>query len=146
MGAGALARVRVCTEFPKDKEFRAFEMLEKIGFSLKPGRCVTDHRTQRPGGQVGPPGPHPAQPSSLLDPGGEHRPISPPLAPLIAQLVRWAPEFYPDIAPARSQERDAGTHAGPRGPRYRGSWADGRGQGAGRTRGPKAAPTSHEGS
>jgi hypothetical protein len=33
------------------------------------------------------PGPHPAQPSSLLDPGGERRPISPPLAPLIAQLV-----------------------------------------------------------
>jgi hypothetical protein len=39
MGAGALAPGRVCTEFPKDKEFRAFEMLEKIGFSLKPGRC-----------------------------------------------------------------------------------------------------------
>jgi hypothetical protein len=31
----------VCTEFPKDKEFRAFEMLEKIGFSLKPRRCET---------------------------------------------------------------------------------------------------------
>jgi hypothetical protein len=45
------------------------------------------HRTQRPRGQVGPPGPHPAQPSSSLDPGGERRPISPPLAPLIAQLV-----------------------------------------------------------
>jgi hypothetical protein len=29
----------VCTEFPKDKEFRAFEMLEKIEFSLKPRRC-----------------------------------------------------------------------------------------------------------
>jgi hypothetical protein len=39
MGAGALAPAGVCTEFPKDKEFRAFEMLEKIGFSLKPGRC-----------------------------------------------------------------------------------------------------------
>jgi hypothetical protein len=39
MGAGALAPGRVCTEFPKDKEFRAFEMLEKIDFSLKPGRC-----------------------------------------------------------------------------------------------------------
>jgi hypothetical protein len=41
MGAGALAPGRVCTEFPKDKEFRAFEMLEKIGFSLKPRRCAT---------------------------------------------------------------------------------------------------------
>jgi hypothetical protein len=29
----------VCTEFPKDKGFRAFEMLEKIGVSLKPRRC-----------------------------------------------------------------------------------------------------------
>jgi hypothetical protein len=48
---------------------------------------VTGHRTQRPRGQVAPPGPHPAQPSSSLDPGGERRPISPPLAPLIAQLV-----------------------------------------------------------
>jgi hypothetical protein len=44
-------------------------------------------RTQRPRGQVGPPGPHPAQPSSSLNPGGERRPISSPLAPLIAQLV-----------------------------------------------------------
>jgi hypothetical protein len=41
MGAGALAPGRVCTEFPKDKEFRAFEMLEKIEFSLKPRRCDT---------------------------------------------------------------------------------------------------------
>jgi hypothetical protein len=32
MGAGALAPGRVCTEFPKDKEFRAFEMLEKSSF------------------------------------------------------------------------------------------------------------------
>jgi hypothetical protein len=48
---------------------------------------VTGHRTQRPRGQAGPPGPHPAQPSSSLDPGDERRPISPPLAPLIAQLV-----------------------------------------------------------
>jgi hypothetical protein len=49
---------------------------------------VTGHRSQRPrAGQVGPPGPHPAQPSSSLDPGGERRPIPPPLAPLIAQLV-----------------------------------------------------------
>jgi hypothetical protein len=42
---------------------------------------VTGHRTQRPRGQVGPPGPHPAQPSSSLNPGGERRPIPPPLAP-----------------------------------------------------------------
>ena len=48
---------------------------------------VTGHRTQRPRGQVGPPGPHPAQPSSSLDPGGERWPIFRPLAPLIAQLV-----------------------------------------------------------
>jgi hypothetical protein len=48
---------------------------------------VTGHRTQRPRGQVGPPGPHPAQPSSSRNPGGERRPIPPPLAPLIAQLV-----------------------------------------------------------
>jgi hypothetical protein len=34
MGAGALAPGRVCTEFPKDKGFRAFEMLEKIEFSV----------------------------------------------------------------------------------------------------------------
>ena len=40
MGAGALAPGRVCTEFPKDKEFRAFEMLEKIELSSKPRRCV----------------------------------------------------------------------------------------------------------
>ena len=39
MGAGALAPGRVCTEFPKDKEFRAFEMLEKIELSSKPRRC-----------------------------------------------------------------------------------------------------------
>jgi hypothetical protein len=32
---------------------------------------VTVHRTQRPRGQVGPPGPHPAQPSSSLDPGSQ---------------------------------------------------------------------------
>ena len=44
MGAGALAPGRVCTEFPKDKEFRAFEMLEKIGFSLKPRRCAASRR------------------------------------------------------------------------------------------------------
>jgi hypothetical protein len=48
---------------------------------------VTGHRTQRPRGQVGPPGPHPAQPSSSLDPGGERGPITRPLAPLVAQLV-----------------------------------------------------------
>jgi hypothetical protein len=30
---------------------------------------VTGHRTQRPRGQVGAPGPHPAQTSSPLDPG-----------------------------------------------------------------------------
>jgi hypothetical protein len=29
----------VCTEFSKDKEFRAFEMLEKIELSSKPRRC-----------------------------------------------------------------------------------------------------------
>jgi hypothetical protein len=40
MGAGALAPGRVCTEFPKDKEFRAFEMLEKIDLSSKPRRCA----------------------------------------------------------------------------------------------------------
>jgi hypothetical protein len=45
MGAGALAPGRVCTEFPKDNEFRAFEMLKKIEFSLKPRRC--DHRWKR---------------------------------------------------------------------------------------------------
>jgi hypothetical protein len=39
MDAGGLATGRVCTEFPKDKEFRAFEMLEEIEFSLKPRRC-----------------------------------------------------------------------------------------------------------
>jgi hypothetical protein len=48
---------------------------------------VTGHRTQRPRGQVGPPGPHPAQPSSTLDPRGERGPIIRPLAPLIAQLI-----------------------------------------------------------
>jgi hypothetical protein len=48
---------------------------------------VTGHRTQRPRGKVGPPGPHPTQPSSSLDPGGERGPIIRPLAPLIAQLV-----------------------------------------------------------
>jgi hypothetical protein len=35
---------------------------------------VTGHRTQRPRGQVGPPGAHPAHPSSPLDPGGERWP------------------------------------------------------------------------
>jgi hypothetical protein len=40
MGAGALAPGRVCTEFPRDKEFGAFEVLEKIELSSKPGRCV----------------------------------------------------------------------------------------------------------
>jgi hypothetical protein len=30
--------------FPKDKEFRAFEMLEKIEVSLKPRRCVLHAR------------------------------------------------------------------------------------------------------
>jgi hypothetical protein len=45
---------------------------------------VTGHRTQRPRGQVGPPGPpQAAQPSSSLDPGGERRPIPPPLAQLV---------------------------------------------------------------
>jgi hypothetical protein len=50
---------------------------------------VTGHQTQRPRGQVGPPGAHPAHPSSPLDPGGERWPIPipRPLAPLIAQLV-----------------------------------------------------------
>ena len=32
MGAGALAPGGVCTEFPKDKEFGAFEMLEKSSY------------------------------------------------------------------------------------------------------------------
>jgi hypothetical protein len=42
---------------------------------------VTGHRTQRPRGQVGPHGPHPAGASSPLeDPGGERWPIPPPLA------------------------------------------------------------------
>jgi hypothetical protein len=36
---------------------------------------------------VGLPGPHPAHPSSPIDPGDERRPIPPPLAPLIAQLI-----------------------------------------------------------
>jgi hypothetical protein len=34
---------------------------------------VTGHRTQRPRGQVGPPGPHPAQPSASLDTGPRGR-------------------------------------------------------------------------
>jgi hypothetical protein len=57
---------------------------------------VTGHRTQRPRGQVGPPGPHPTQPSSSLDPGGERGPIICPLAPLIAQLVGvWTADKQP---------------------------------------------------
>jgi hypothetical protein len=49
---------------------------------------VTGHRTQRPRGQVGPPGANPAHPSFPLDgPGGEWWPIPRPLAPLIAHLV-----------------------------------------------------------
>ena len=35
MGAGALAPGRVCIQFSKDKGFKAFEMREKIEFSLK---------------------------------------------------------------------------------------------------------------
>jgi hypothetical protein len=42
----------VCTEFPKDKEFRAFEMLEKIGFSLKPRRCDGIDKQSRAGMRV----------------------------------------------------------------------------------------------
>jgi hypothetical protein len=76
MGAGALAPGRVCTEFPKDKEFGAFEMLEKIGFSLKPRRCGTTHvHTAQPrggpgGGAKDPTGrgaTQPTQPSWVLD-------------------------------------------------------------------------------
>jgi hypothetical protein len=52
------------------------------------GSPATGHRIKRPRGQVGPPGPHPAYPSSSLNPGGERWPTPPPLAPLIAQLVR----------------------------------------------------------
>jgi hypothetical protein len=48
---------------------------------------VTGHRTQRPRGQVGPPGPNPAQPSSPMGPGDERWPIFRPLVPMIAQLV-----------------------------------------------------------
>jgi hypothetical protein len=55
---------------------------------------VTGHQTQNPAAQgpswkLGPPDhtqPNPA-PHWALDPGGERRPISPPLAPLIAQLA-----------------------------------------------------------
>jgi hypothetical protein len=54
------------------------------------GSPATEPSGPGPRGQVGSPGPHPAQPSSSLDPGGERRPISPPLAPLIAQLVSCA--------------------------------------------------------
>jgi hypothetical protein len=61
------------------------------------------HQTQRPRGQVGPTGPHPAQPSSSLDPGGERWPISPPLAPLIAQLVARSP-----LQPATQDTRPRG--------------------------------------
>ena len=54
---------------------------------------VTGHRTQRPRGQIGPPGPHPAQTSSpraalpwtQTVPGGVKFPL---LASLIAQLVK----------------------------------------------------------
>ena len=63
---------------------------------------VTGHRTQRPRGQVGPPGPHPAQPSSSLDPGGERGPIIRPLAPLIAQLVRSGKDASFHHAPSGS--------------------------------------------
>jgi hypothetical protein len=35
MGAGALPPGSVYAVFPRDKEFRAFEMLEKNEFSLK---------------------------------------------------------------------------------------------------------------
>jgi hypothetical protein len=65
---------------------------------------VTGHRTQRPRGQVGPPGPR-TTPSptqlltSSLDPGGERErgPIIRPLAlaPLIAQLVGWRTSSSP---------------------------------------------------
>jgi hypothetical protein len=48
---------------------------------------VTGHRTQRPRGQVGPPGPHPSQPSSSLDPGRTAANIAASGPPLIAQLV-----------------------------------------------------------
>ena len=49
---------------------------------------VTGHRTQRPRSQVGPPGPHPAQTSSPLDPDGARGGVNfPLLASLIAQLV-----------------------------------------------------------
>jgi hypothetical protein len=58
---------------------------------------ATGHRPPKPAAPEGPswklgppdPGPHPAQPSSSLDPdpGGERWAIPRPLAPLIAQLV-----------------------------------------------------------
>jgi hypothetical protein len=62
---------------------------------------VTGHRTQRPRGQVGPPGPHPAQLSSSLGPGGERWPIFRPLAPLIAQLVTLFAGTYCDVVVCR---------------------------------------------
>jgi hypothetical protein len=63
---------------------------------------VTGHRTQRPRGQVGPPGPHQAQLSSSLDPGGERWPIFRPLAPLIAQLVAVLRILAPQVAAVES--------------------------------------------
>jgi hypothetical protein len=78
---------------------------------------VTGHRTQRPRGQAGPPGPHPAQPSSSPDPGGERRPISPPLAPLIAQLWSqgWthSPGKYQQSTGGATRARGVLVHCGP---------------------------------
>ena len=71
---------------------------------------VTGHRTQRPRGQVGPPGPHPAQPSSSLDPGGERWPIFRPLAPLIAQLVNFVSVLHCLVRPHMMPTK---TSAGP---------------------------------
>jgi hypothetical protein len=91
------------------------------GASPGAGRGHRGHRTQRPRGQVGPPGPHtpyPIQPSSLLDPGGERWPISPPLAPLIAQLVQqglityyWATSTRASECPTSALTRNT-TRAG----------------------------------
>jgi hypothetical protein len=58
---------------------------------------VTGHRTQRPMGQVGPPGAHPAHPSSPLDPGGERWPIFRTAGLADHPAARMPPRELPDL-------------------------------------------------
>ena len=78
---------------PMSREHARPQLPGKRGGAARGPDGVARHRTEQHRGKVTTPGPHPAHPSSPVDPGGERWPKFRLLASLIAQLVKHLTDF-----------------------------------------------------